>query len=319
MSTRSSPAWRGALALKIAFSAALVFLLSRKFSFAAAADHLLEVKAGPVALAFALLTLSIGLSGWRWHFASAGGLSLRECLHFTWIGHLYAMILPGALSGDLAKGVVFKGRSKGQCGLSLAGSIFLDRFAGLGSLAVFGLLSCAARPSLLGLPSWMLVVIAAGGAVLLTGAPWIIRPASCWLAAKSPCLVPLREHALGLTAPSWFAVLLLSCVIQVVNVSFYQISLIAVGGRETWWEMGLYTCLLNLAMLLPVSIGGIGVREQIAVSLFQSSANAPVQIAFAWLVLFLSLGHALIGLALHWSGGERKREANAVEAADARA
>ena len=33
----------------------------------------------------------------------------------------------------------------------------------------------------------------------------------------------------------------------------------------------------------------------------------------------LSLGHALIGLALHWSGGERKREANAGEAADARA
>jgi len=71
---------------------------------------------------------------------------------------------------------------------------------------------------------------------------------------------------------------------------------------DSLWQIGIYTYLLNLAMLLPISIGRIGIREQSAVSLFQRSANAPVQIAFDWLVLFISILPGFIGLDLHWKG-----------------
>jgi hypothetical protein len=60
--------------------------------------------------------------------------------------------------------------------------------------------------------------------------------------------------------------------------------------------------LLNLAVLLPIGIGRIGITEQTAVSLFQRSADAPVQIAFGWLVLFISILHGFIGIALDWQG-----------------
>ena len=290
--------------LKAGMSVAFIVCLSRKVSFADAASHLAEVRLVPALVSFLLLGASLAISALRWHYAAGRGIALASCLRFTWIGQLYAHVLPGVLSSDVAKGVVMTTTKASPGGSALSASIILDRVAGVGSLVVFGLLSSLARPGWLPLSAgWLVALAMVGGAGLL---------AVPWLAGRFLPRFAIESRA-------WLIVLLLSCVIQVVNVTFYHISLIAVGGRETWWEMGLYTCLLNLAMLLPVSIGGIGVREQIAVSLFQSSANAPVQIAFAWLVLFLSLVHALAGLALHWSGGGQARAAKAAEAAGARA
>lgn len=289
--------------LKAAISAALVWYLSRKVSFAEAASHFSGLRIVPALAAFLLLALSLALSAFRWHHAAGGLVSLPSCLRFTWVGQLYAHVLPGVLSADVAKGVVMTTTNASNSGRALSASIVLDRVAGVGSLVVFGLLSSLARPGWLPVSGGWLVGLALLGTIGLLALPGALAR-----------LLP----RFAISNRSWIIVLLLSCVIQLVNVTFYHVSLIAVGGRETWWEMGLYTCLLNLAMLLPVSIGGIGLREQIAVSLFQSSANAPVQIAFAWLVLFLSLVHALIGLALHWSGGGRERAAEAAETSGAR-
>lgn len=273
------------LLLKIAFSAALIYFLARRFSLAEAATHLLHLRPGPTLLAFLLLGVSLGLSGLRWHHASGGVISLSACLRFTWIAQLYALILPGALSADVAKGVVMTAKKESTCGRSLSTSIIWDRVAGLGSLLVLGLFSCLARPGLLPISSTAVITLGSLGAVGLLYLPWIVAR-----------LFPRFAFA----TRTWLVVLGLSVAIHAVNITFYSISLSAVGGDESWWQMGIYTCLLNLAMLLPVSIGGIGLREQIAVSLFKSSANAPVQIAFGWLVLFLSILHGLIGLAFHW-------------------
>lgn len=286
--------------LKAVISAALVWYLSRKVSFAEAASHFSGLRIVPALASFLLLALSLALSALRWHHAAGCLIPLPSCLRFTWIGQLYAHVLPGVLSADVAKGVVMTTTNASESGRALSASIVLDRVAGVGSLVVFGLLSSLARPGWLPVSGGWLVGLALLGTIGLLALPEALAR-----------LLP----RFAISNRSWIIVLLLSCVIQLVNVTFYQVSLIAVGGRETWWEMGLYTCLLNLAMLLPVSIGGIGLREQIAVSLFKSSANAPVQIAFAWLVLFLSLVHALIGLALHWSGGERAAEASGARVA----
>jgi uncharacterized membrane protein YbhN (UPF0104 family) len=284
---------KGLLLLKIAFSITLIFVLSRKFSLAEAGTHLLHLRMGPAIGALLLLGLSLALSGLRWHYASGQLITLPVCLRFTWISQLYALVLPGALSADVAKGLVMTAKKESSCGCSLSTSIILDRVAGLGSLLVFGFLSCLSRPELLHLPPGVLVTLSALGTLALIALPWVLNH-----------FLP----RLTISPRTWFLVLGLSGLIHAVNISFYCVSLAAVGGSESWWQMGIYTCLLNLAMLLPISIGGIGLREQIAVSLFQSSANAPVQIAFGWLVLFLSILHGLIGLALHWQRTEPSNE-----------
>ncbi len=290
------------LALKILLSAALVYFLARRFSFAEAAEYLLHVRPLPALGSLALLGVSIGLSGWRWFFAAGGNIRCGVCLRYSWIGHLYAMILPGALSADVAKGVVMKTKDSAQCSMTLAGSIIMDRVAGLGSMIVFGLLSCLARPELLHLPPVVLVGLAILGAVGLLLVPMMVRFVVRRFdrAERFPALHALMHNLHGHV---WWKVLLLSVAIHCVNITVYWTGLMAVGGYEDWWQMGIYTCLLNLALVLPVSIAGVGLREQIAVMLFAASNNAPMQIAFGWLVLALNVVHAMIGLALQWGKG----------------
>jgi hypothetical protein len=272
---------------KIAISVLLVVFLSRKVSFGEVTAHLFHLRPGPALAAFLLLGLSLALSGLRWHYASGKVLALPVCLHFSWISQMYALILPSALSADVAKGLLMTAQRQSDSGRTLSASIVLDRVAGLGSLLVFGLLSCLSRPGLLQLSPALVISLAVLGTLALIAIPWLLQ---------------MFLPRFAIRPGSWFVVLGLSTLIHAVNISFYSLSLAAVGGSESWWQMGIYTCLLNLALLLPISIGGIGLREQIAVSLFQSSANAPVQIAFGWFVLFVSILHGLIGLVLQWRG-----------------
>ncbi|HEY1050998.1 MAG TPA: lysylphosphatidylglycerol synthase transmembrane domain-containing protein [Prosthecobacter sp.] len=276
------------LALKIAVSIILVVLLTRQVSFAEVGTHLLQVRLLPALGALVLFGVSLALMGWRWHMTSLGAVTLPACLRFTWIAQLYGMILPGALSADVAKGVVMTTQRESSCAATLSASIVLDRVAGLGSMLVFGLLSCLARPGLLPLSAEMLVGLAVLGAIGLMALPWILRR-----------VLPRFAIAPG----TWGWVLVLSVLVHAVNTTFYSVALMAVGGHESWWQMGIYTCLLNFALILPVSIAGIGLREQVALMLFQASGNAAVQVAFAWLVLVLNLVHALVGLALQWKRG----------------
>ncbi|MGV3661836.1 MAG: lysylphosphatidylglycerol synthase transmembrane domain-containing protein [Prosthecobacter sp.] len=273
------------LALKIAVSIILVVLLTRQVSFAEVGTHLLQVRMLPALAALVLFGVSLALMGWRWHVVAGGRIGLAACLRFTWIAQLYGMILPGALSADVAKGVVMTTQRESNCAATLSASIVLDRVAGLGSMLVFGLLSCLGRPGLLPLSPEMLVGLAVLGTVGLMVLPWILRR-----------VLPRFAIAPG----TWWWVLVLSVLVHAVNTAFYSVALMAVGGHESWWQMGIYTCLLNFALILPVSIAGIGLREQVALMLFQASGNAAVQVAFAWLVLMLNVVHALVGLALQW-------------------
>lgn len=282
------------LALKILLSITLVVLLTRRVSFAEAGAHLLEMRMLPALAALVLFGLSLALMGWRWHLVAGGRIGLAACLRFTWVAQLYGMILPGALSADVAKGVVMTTQRESNCAATLSVSIVLDRVAGLGSMLVFGLLSCLARPGLLPLSSEMLVGLAFLGAAGLVVLPWLLRRV-------------LPRFAIAPRA--WLLVLLLSVLVHAVNTTFYSAALVAVGGQESWWQMGIYTCLLNFALILPVSIAGIGVREQVALMLFQASGNAAVQVAFAWLVLMLNVVHALVGLALQWRKGAARADA----------
>lgn len=283
---------RALLALKIVLSITLVVLLTRRVSLAEAGGHLLQVRTGPALVALVLFGLSLALMGWRWHITAGGRISLAACLRFTWIAQLYGMILPGALSADVAKGVVMTTQRESSCAATLSASIVLDRVAGLGSMLVFGLLSCLGRPGLLPFSAEMLVGLAVFGALGLLALPWSLRR-----------VLP----RFAIEPSKWFLVLALSVLVHAVNTTFYSAALMAVGGHESWWQMGLYTCLLNFALILPVSIAGIGLREQVALMLFQSSGNAAVQVAFAWLVLLLNVVHALVGLALQWHTSASKR------------
>ncbi len=287
---------RWPLLAKILISVALVALLYRRVSFADAAQHLLQVKPVPLLAAFGLLGMSMLVTGVRWHLCSVRSLPLAVCVRFTWIAHLYGMVLPGALSADVAKGVVMTARGESSCAVTLSASIILDRVAGLGTMIVLGLVCCHSRPELLHLAPWLLSLLA-----LAAGLGMLLLPA---VASKILAVMDRRRRLAAMSALFeqlslilWLEILLLSLFIHGLNALFYLACMEAVGGNVSPVEMLLYSCLLNLALILPISIGGIGLREQLAVAFIQI-ASAPTKVAFGWLVLFLSLLHAVVGLVL---------------------
>lgn len=279
------------LIFKAGISLSLLAILAHKVPLADAAHHLAMLSAGPAVTAALLLGVSLGLSAWRWHVVSSHHLPFPVCVQFTWVGHLYALVLPGALSSDLVKGAILANRTRDGNRMPLATSIILDRIAGLGMLLILGLLACLLRPDLIRVPAPVIVSAATGGSVALLAMPWLMRT----------CVNRFQRwqsfnHAVSFRR--WTAVLGLSALIHAANINFYWACFLSVGGDQTWGSMGIYTSLLNLAVLLPVSIAGVGIREQLA-NWFLGEGSA-ISIAFGMLVLALFACHAVIGLVWQW-------------------
>jgi hypothetical protein len=285
--------------LKILVSLCLIVWLSRKISFAETWRYLLDADLSYTLLAFVILGLAHFLAAIRWYFASTRLIPLGGAVRYTWIGQLYAFLLPGAVSADIAKGVVmFAGRDS-ECATTLASSILLDRLAGLGAILLVGLVAHTIAPHHLPISAHLTGTLAFVGAVLLVSFPVSLRT-SLRLFSRTKFFPRLNELARRLSSKLWLGTLLLSCLIQMVNVTFFWVVSLSVGGNETWIVMAIFTCLQSLALVLPVSIAGIGIREHIALALFSTDADGSLSVAFAWLVLILSLGHALIGFALQF-------------------
>lgn len=266
------------VALKVLVSVALLVWLAHSVPLGDALNLLPNARPGWVLLAVLLLGLSQFVSGWRWWLVAGGGLSFFGCVKYTWVSTFWSMVLPGALSADVAKGLAMKSGGESSSGSRLAASIFLDRVAGLGMLLVVGLVFLKWSGLAKGiLDTWAGPVAGLGLLVMV--------------------LLPRLRH-ISVPFVSWLQALALSLLVNALNVSFYWACALSVGGTDTWPYMGAYTLLLNLAMLLPVSIGGVGIREQLSIHLLSNSSGAAGSVAFSWMVLLVTLLHGLAGLAL---------------------
>lgn len=274
----NKPGRRWVLPLKLLVSAGLLIWLARSVPLADALKLLPQARPSYVLLAIVLLGMSLAVSGWRWWLAADGGLSLMGCIKYTWVSAFWSLVLPGALSADVAKGVAMKTGLESGSGRVLTLSILMDRAAGLGVLTVVGL----------GFLWW-------SGMTASPHAVWL--PAAAVMILVALLVLP-RVLSLPIGLARWLQVLALSLLITGINVSFYWACSASVGGQDSWPHMGSYTVLLNLAMLLPVSIGGVGIREQLSVFMLSNASGAAGSVAFSWMVLLVTLLHGLIGLAL---------------------
>ena len=286
-----------ALFVRIGISAFLLFWILSRVSVHGTLERLSQTTLLPTFFSFLALGSSLLLSAIRWHGASGRMIPLSTSIRYTWISQVYVLILPGALSADVAKGVVMTAAREINCKTTLASSILLDRVAGLGSLVILALIANDITSGILPLPpqlSWILIGLVS---ILLLSVPLLIQlPVP---PAKFPRIrTSLEELANRLDWRTWSGTLLLSFGIHLLNVFYYWFAFRAIGGAVDWTSMALYTCILNFALILPVSIAGVGIREQLALQFFGAGGESSLLIAFAWLALLLHGCHALIGVFL---------------------
>lgn len=296
------------LLLKAGVSVALLAVLLSRVDLAAVAAALGRYQPGTLCLGLALTLLGTGISALRW-WILLPEVSYRQLLGYSFIGQFYAFVLPGQIAGEAVKAWrVSRGRADGP---RIAASVMIDRLVGLNGLLLVGLAGLAASDhaitSRLLLP-FAALLLALSLALLLAGLPRVARMLSHVLEAvarRFPRMQRLAELAAAFMsawqaycrAPGRLAIsLLLGVLFQLAVVGIYYLLAtdlsIDLAAADWMWVVGI----ASIAVLLPVSIAGIGLREGALIGcLAYLSVDGELAIALSIGVLAMMLTSALVG------------------------
>lgn len=260
--------WRGRLLLaaKIAVTVGVLALLLTQADWERLSDRLAHASPGLLALGFAAKAMTVLFAAERWRMIGrpvgvrlSPGLSLRLVIASLFFGQ----VLPGALGGDVVRGWL-TWRS-GQPPGAVAAGLVLDRLAGLSGLV---LLVLAGLPHLLTVVPWplaaavltMALAAAAGIAALaqLDRVPWPAR----WRHPMAVRLLSLAGSLRGaLTHRAALVALGHSVAVHLCTITATLVFAAALSVPIRPLDALVVMPLAIMAMALPISLAGWGVRE----------------------------------------------------------
>lgn len=300
------------LIAKALLSGILVFLVLRKVNFVEVISRVRSVGWFFPGAAFMCFVTSLFLAARRWQVLSGGLLSYAQTLRYSWIGVFYSTILPGIVSGDIAKGASLALKNKDARVGELPLSIAMDRAVGLYALLGFFVLSSAAlafRSEFLSpdLKRLGLYGFAAGAALLLfvacgvglagkllgerkVGANPSGRMRSFLSRAFDMLQLYRRRPSLLLQATGY------SVLIHCMGMMSFYLVIRALGVDCHVMEVVVFYSILAVLVSLPVTISGLGLRDWFSLGFFQSMwGDGQAGVAFAWLALALMMVAAMVG------------------------
>ncbi len=257
----------------------------------------------------------------RWR-ALLRGLGLHPpfalLLKLYLVGGFFNSFLPSGFGGDVVR-VLELGRDAESRAAAL-GTVLVDRLTGILSLLVMGL---AVLPSARGLEPWLVwlfVVVACGGslagALLLEGN--LLRrvmsraPARLSLVGEGK-LAQVYAAVTGSGPKAIWLALAYSTLFNLCNIGVHWLCARAVGIDLSLPFYFVVVPLLSLALLVPVSVGGLGARDWVGQMLLgPTEISQSLTAAWTLSVWAVSAAAGLIGGAIYlWQGasGMVKRSA----------
>ncbi|QJR16510.1 lysylphosphatidylglycerol synthase transmembrane domain-containing protein [Usitatibacter palustris] len=257
------------LVLKIAVTLGLVALLVSKIDIAAVTARVANADPAWLAAAVALLAAQLVASGLRWRrIALRLGLPMtrRMAVRLAMVGQFFSQAMPAAIGGDVVRAWLAS-RESGNLGASVS-SVLSDRAiafvvllltASVGQVLASSLVSDSRALEALRLFVWALTAIAIAGLAL---GPIVVAPL-----AKFKFGARLRRvlaDARSIVSPPWNK----AAATGLISV-FVQLSLVACAfciARALALPLTFMGCLVMIppvliTTIIPVSIGGWGVRE----------------------------------------------------------
>jgi uncharacterized protein (TIRG00374 family) len=295
-------------AVKLLVSVALIWLFLRQIDFADVEQAARTARPSFLFLAVVLFTISNLLGAVQWGYllrVQEIDLPPRRILSLYFVGVFFNNFLVSNIGGDAVR-VYDLNRTTGKGSEGFAAT-FLDRFVGLFVLILFSLIAFASNPDLwspgLAIPMFALVGALVG--ILVFG---FSRRLSGWILSVSEGIAPagvvsllrrLREsflayrNAYGVLA----RVLVIAAGVQLTRVGVYY----AVGrgmNLDTGFDHFLiFIPLIAIVAAVPISFGGIGVRENLGAILFGRVGVPPAE---ALAMMFLGY---LAGIVASLAGG----------------
>lgn len=321
----AGPLWRrhAVLCIKVIVTFGLLAFVLRSVDLGEVISRAASAAPLPLLLALILAIAQIFLVAQRWSIIMTSWHprpSLLVLISFTWEGAFYNLALPSGVGGDAIR--MFRCRRAGMPLRFAVGGVLLDRYVGV------VVLFCLCSVSLVFPQQPLQAVIGKVGILLLTltlplaalvplAVDFVPGPWRRWPAVGSVLWLCREARGLFSRARQAALVLTISVLNHVMTIACFICIGVAIGVDAPVW---LYILVVPVAMvtaMIPLSLGGWGIREGAMVGLF-SLAGVPTTEALTLSVLFglvlLALG--LLGGAIGLLQPERPGSLDAKQEAD---
>lgn len=241
----------------------LAFIILRNADLGRVGAHLGRIPAPAYALAFAAMLASLALQALRWKLLLKDpSIPYRECYAFIGVGSSLAMVSPSSLLADGAIGYWLGKRQHGALRalsallaarvLGVAAGVILLLTALPSHLWVFKELHLEGTSHRALAASVMALVLAVAAALA-----WRFRDKLSQLADRA---LPILKDPLSLCAAT-----VLSLGVQLVQIAAHWIAYRAMGAPIAYSDFLFFLPLITLLSMVPISLGGLGVREGLAI------------------------------------------------------
>lgn len=259
----------GSIWLRIAVTIALLAIVAAQIDWATMERRLSNGHPEDFAAAVALLVVALGIGAWRWHLllrAAGIALAVPRLLRVYAVSTFSNTFLPTTVGGDVARALLVARRGKPLTRAAV--TVLVDRIAGLVGLVGLAWLAFALDAGSVPAGAQSLLAIV----TVALAASTILAAAALRGAGALRRLVPARLGAMA--RESWslvqgyarspllmLAIVLSSIVFQALVALQLVMLASAIDVELPFATAAVALALVTLATLLPVSIGGFGVRE----------------------------------------------------------
>lgn len=307
--------------LKILLTVVLVAFLFSRISLGDAIGLLTGARLLPLIGAVLLFAFSVIAGAWQWgRFLAAMGLAIpaRKVLELYWVGLFFNNFMPGNVGGDVVKVLDLSREQRDP--VASATATLADRITGLSGLAFLALLAA--------LKLWERVPLRPLGEPIIWGSALFLACGLLFLHDGFLHLLHRLVERLGLMPRSGYRAHILdqlrllrrqrglllrlfafSLLVQGLRVGVHYLIGLSILGESCPSLMDFFLVIpaLAFALTLPVTIGGIGLREGLAVPLFLPlGVSGEGAVAVEFLAYLLMLALSLVGGLLFLTRRSRK-------------
>jgi len=266
---------------KILLSSLLIYLALRQIGLSKIASELKTADLNWLLLAIGLFLFSHLLGSLQWRTLLKGeGVVLPwfRVAEYYFVGLFFNNFLISSMGGDVFR-MVDVHRASGQRAAAVS-TVFLDRFAGLFVMFSMAILSWpwlsaqrAAGPRMqffmiVMLVGWMAATVILFSRRAAKPLAWVLKRILPERFAKTIKEIYIQIHSFGRRPALLVRVLMLALVVQTSRIMTHYLLARAMGVDLNPLVFLVIIPIIALSASLPVSLGGLGVREGLGVILF---------------------------------------------------
>jgi uncharacterized protein (TIRG00374 family) len=256
----------------------------------------------PASFIVAMVSQVIATIRWRFFLPEK---SFSELFKLNLIGIYYSFILPSSITGDVAKVLQIKEPAKGKS--HVVAGLIIDRLIGFFSMTLL-LIPAILLSKLAIFYPFLIYVIALAVILLLALILFYFRIASSIFNKIMRCLkinsqkintlyTTLAQLIIGIENlmrenKKLFYVFLCALFFQLFNAATFLITDVVFIFNLSFWHYALFASIIQVIVLLPLSIGGIGLKDVSLVALFSLSGinkETALTASFSCYPIFITL------------------------------